>query len=406
MHTFVTVVALGLLGAYVVIAIVSLRAVLALGDGWRSILRGAGAMGPSRLLRHTFRALIVVVTGLVVLPIGVSSYARHLDYQASPACSQQPSGDCRDFRQLQVSGVEHQHAKSGDETVLDFGGGSGSAYFYSDDVPLSAVHAGDTVSAEVWRGEVTGVVIDGTKHQSFASQSDAWIGIVAGAGLFLIGLLWLAIDIGVASIDPDLETHHDTFVTPFKRRRALYVLLPLFGAELACLGIGYVAILAGSVPVASGLAGIYFVGGFLTVPVLIVVFAAWFVRAYLNMGALGLRIRHSAAFVAAALLIPPLSLYMPYRLVTEVVAKTQAPVGRVSVIAWWLTGVGFVALTIVGAIYSSPDPYDTSVPALVSDFALAASTLVGIVAAVMSWRLIRAVDAAELALARAQGLSA
>ncbi len=97
---------------------------------------------------------------------------------------------------------------------------------------------------------------------------------------------------------------------------------------------------------------------------------------------------------------------MPYRLTEEVVAKTQAAVGPATVAAWWLGGIGFIALTIGGAIYSSPDPHDTSLPALLSDASLAASAAVGIVAAVLSVRLIRAVDAAELALARAKGLSA
>jgi hypothetical protein len=142
-----------------------------------------------------------------------------------------------------------------------------------------------------------------------------------------------------------------------------------------------------------------------TVPGLIVVFVAWFVRDYLNMGALGLRVRHSAWFVAAALLVPPLSLYMPNRLVGEVVAKTQAQVGQATVTAWWLSGIGWVALTIGGATYSSPNPYDTSGPALLSDASLAASAAVGVLAAVLSFRLIRAIDSAELGLARDKGLS-
>jgi uncharacterized protein DUF4328 len=406
LHYVTAVLAVGLLGAYLVAAVLGLRAVLGLGAGWRSIVQTAIGMGPGRLLRHTYRALILLVAGLVVLSIGVSSYARHLDYQASPACTQQPSADCRDFRLLQVSKVELQYSKSGDNTVLDFAGGYGSATFYSEDVSPTSVRAGDVVNAEVWHADVTAIVIDGTKHQSFASQSDAWIGIVAGAAILLLGLMWLAIDLAFQSIDPDTETSNDTFVTPFKRRRALYVLLPLLGALLACLGLGYVAILAGSVPTASVLAAIYFIGGFIAVPLVVVVFVAWFVRAYLNMGALGLRIRHSAWFVGAALLVPPLSLYMPSRLMGEVVAKTQAGVGTSAVTAWWLSGLGFVALTAIGAGTSSPDPYDTSARALTSDVSLAASVIAGIVAAVLSLRLIRAVDASELALARDKGLSA
>ena len=406
MHIFLTVVVLGFFLAYVLVAAVSLWSVMRLGRGWRATFGGALAMRPWRLLRHAWRALLFLAFGVIVLPIAISGYHSYFDYLASPACGEVRTSDCRDLRELQVSNVEKQYSKSGDETVISFGGGYGTATFYSDDVAPSSVESGGTITAEVWRGQVTAVVIDGTKHLSFASESEAWIGIVVGAGLLLIGLLWLAIDISVPSMDPDLEEIHNTFIAPSNRRRALYILLILYAAFMACLGLAYVAILARSVPTASVLAAIYFIGGFISVPLVLVVFVAWFVRAYLNMGALGLRIRHSAWFVGAALLVPPLSLYMPSRLMGEVVAKTQAGVGMLAVTAWWLSGLGFVALTIIGASTSSADAYDTSPRALTSDVSLAASVIAGIVAAVLSLRLIHAVDASELDLARAKALSA
>lgn len=404
MHNLRLLIALASLAVYLGLAVQGIRAVLrGEGGAWRSRLRATFALGPGEILRHTYRGLILGVIGLLVVLASLVANGRYLEYTAAPTCGPTNSIDCRDLRPLQVSGVHVEHARSGDETVIDFGGGIGQAYFYVDDVSPASLTVGGTLTAEIWRGQVTAVVIDGTRHVSFASQSDAWIGMVAGAAVFFLGLMWLGIDLAVASMDPDLEKIHDWFAEPSKRRRALYVLLPLFGAALVSLGFAYVALLAGAVPTANTLANVYLAGGVLVLPVLVVVFIVWFVRAYLNVGALGLRIRHSEWFVAAALLLPPLSLYMPYRLARDVVTKTQAPVTPAMLRTWWLCAVGWLALTIVGLTIGSPDPTDTRPIALLSDALLAASVVVGLIAVVLSVRLIRAVDTTELILARQLG---
>src|SRR4029077_16725668 len=103
----------------------------------------------------------------------------------------------------------------------------------------------------------------------------------------------------------------------------LYVVLVIFGIALGLFGLS-LAWFGVNVAAANNLALVAVVIGILTLPVLILLFVAWFVRAYLNVGAIGFRFRHSGGFVAAALLVPPLSLYMPYRLAEEISTKTQA----------------------------------------------------------------------------------
>src|SRR4029077_9312470 len=95
----------------------------------------------------------------------------------------------------------------------------------------------EPITAEVWRGSVTAVVVVGTKHLSFASQQDAWIGIVAGAAMVLVGLSWLVVDLAVASMDPRVGRSHPRFASPVRRRLALYVVLVIFGIALGLFGL-------------------------------------------------------------------------------------------------------------------------------------------------------------------------
>ena len=93
------------------------------------------------------------VAGLAILPVALMSYDSYLAYRAAPACGVSRPADCRELRQLQVTHVEIQSSRSGDNTVVDFSGGY-SATFSADDVPPALVSAGSSVTAEVWRGPV------------------------------------------------------------------------------------------------------------------------------------------------------------------------------------------------------------------------------------------------------------
>jgi hypothetical protein len=395
-HNFVVAIPFALVAVYIVISFRAVGHILERGEDWRSRLRSIVALGPGGLLKHGGRALLLIIVGLVILPLGISGYGSYLDYRAAPACDAAHAVDCRELRQLLVSGVHVQSAKSGQETVVEFGGGNGSATFYSDDVSPSALEVGGPVTAEVWRGTVTALVIDGRRHQSFGSQADAWIGIVVGAAMLVLGFSWLLVDLTVASMDPDIDRSHDRFTAPTKRRLTLYVLLTLFGVSLTTLAVAFIAHVLGNEAAANVLGAIYFIGAIVMLLVLVPVFVAWFVRVYLNVGGVGLRIRHSAWFVAAALLVPPLSLYMPYRLVQEVVAKTHAPVTPALLKNWWASALAFLALTILGVATSTTET--TTPQALVQEAALGLSIVAGLAAAFFTIRLIHAVDATELAL--------
>ena len=168
------------------------------------------------------------------------------------------------------------------------------------------------------------------------------------------------------------------------------------GVLLGVFALAYIALVLGNMDTANGLAGIYFVGGLLTLPVLILVFVSWFVRAYLNVGTVGYRIRHSMWFVWAAMLVPPLSLYMPYRLMQEVVAKTSAPVTAAMLQSWWASTLAWLLLTILGMATSTSET--TTPQALVSEGAYGLSILAGLMAVILTIRLIRVVDSTELVL--------
>src|SRR5258708_12523886 len=133
-------------------------------------------MGPGGLVSRWRRSLPAIVAGLAILPVALISYDSYLAYRAAPACGVSRPADCRELRELQVTHVEIQSSKSGDNTVVDFSGGY-SAPFSADDVPPGLVLAGSSVTAEGWRGYLTAVVIEGNKHENHRSPSPALLGI-------------------------------------------------------------------------------------------------------------------------------------------------------------------------------------------------------------------------------------
>ena len=157
--------------------------------------------------------------------MAINSNGQHLAYQASRPCGAVASADCRATEELVVTHVSVTSARSGDNTVVSFAGDYGSAMFRSDDVPAAWIVVGATVTAEVWRDDVTAITINGKKHESFATQSDAWIGIAAGLLVALFGVTWLIIDVADESFAAASGLVSETFVSPVLRRRAFNVLL-------------------------------------------------------------------------------------------------------------------------------------------------------------------------------------
>lgn len=388
-----------IIAAYLVVSIRMLP-VLFTGDVRPIVrLRTIVSLGPGEFLRRTWRALLTTVIGVFALSVGISGYSTYAAYQAAPPCGSNQAWDCRSLQDLVVARVERQSSRSGAETVVYFTSLYGPATFWSDDVSPEAITAGNGVNAEVWRGRVTALTINGARHQSFAVQSDAWGLIVFGLGLLLLGITWLVIDLALESMEPQVETLGNIFVAPVKRRRVLQVLLPLFGLSLIVFGFAYVAIALGAFGAANTLAAIYLIGAVLILPVMIPVFVAWFTRAYINVRALRLGTKHSAWFVAAALVVPPLSLYMPYRLAREMVENTGAELPPRVLANWWACAIGWLGLTIVGLSFGSSDPRDSSLPNQVSNAMLFGSALVGLYGVWLTIRLIETIDGRESAIA-------
>ena len=386
---------------YLALAVRMVPAVLGGGD-FRERIRVVWGFGPAELLRQTYRSALLIVIGVVVAVVAMNAYAEPLAYQASPSCGYVAKPDCRTTRELVVTNVSIQSAKSGDETVVSFAGDQGSATFRSDDVPPSSVSAGSRVAAEIWHGDVTAITINGTKHESFATQSDAWIGVAAGVLLALLGTTWLIIDLADESFAAAAGLVTEVFVSPVFRRRSLYVLLAAFGGLLAVLGLAYVAIGMNADSAANTLAAIYLFGGLLVLPVTVIVFISWLARAYSNLSALGLSRRHSGWFVIAAMLVPPLSFFMPHRLLDEMVRRTGAPISAGVLMNWWICALAWPALTAVGISIGSPNPSDPSLSNQLSNGMMIGSVLVGAFGAWLTARVISAIDRAESALAHRQ----
>lgn len=396
MGTLVVVGALLLFAGYVAVSIRVIPLVFGGTVDLREQLRAIASLGPGEVLGQTYRAALILLVGVVVLVVGISSYSHYRAYEAAPVCGSAQRPDCRALVQLQVSGVETQSTKSGRDTVVHFAKDYGPATFPATDLPPEAISPGETVTAEVWGGDVTALKIGGSTHLSFATQSGSWAPIVIGGGMVLLGLTWVLIDIALESIGAAALAARDVFVSPVRRRRALYVLLPLFGALLVFFGLAYASIWLGSTATANTLAAIYLIGSIFVLPAIVIVFVAWALRVYMNVRALGMESQHSGWFVLAALLLPPLSLYMPYRLMREVVDRIKAPISAGMLKNWWACVVGWIGLTAAGLTFGSPDPTDSSLGNQFSDGLLIGSVVVGLFGVFFTIRLVRAIDSAEL----------
>src|SRR5258708_23540520 len=108
-------------------------------------------MGPGGLVSRWRRSLPAIVAGLAILPVALISYDSYLAYRAAPACGVSRPADCRELRELQVTHVEIQSSKSGDNTVVDFSGGY-SPPFSPGHVPPALVAAGRALAAAPGRG--------------------------------------------------------------------------------------------------------------------------------------------------------------------------------------------------------------------------------------------------------------
>jgi hypothetical protein len=119
----------------------------------------------------------------------------------------------------------------------------------------------------------------------------------------------------------------------------------------------------------------------------------------MNVRGLGMASKHSGWFVTAALLVPPLSLYMPYRLVQEVTETTNAPISTRFLKNWWACAIGWLVLIVAGITLGSSDPKDMSISNQLGVLMVFGSIPVGLFGTWLTVQLVRTVDATESAIA-------
>ena len=356
--------------------------------------RAIFSRGVFRIVRTGWYALLMICVGVLILPLGINGYQEFVSYSASPRCVAAPSYDCRQLRPAVVAGVANQTTRSGPETTVDFAGAVGSATFYADAVGPSAVAKGTTVTVEVWHGKVTAIVLDDVDHHSFATQSDAWILIPLAIGMFLLGVVSLALTAATTESSTKMAKS-ELFVAPTGRRYTLYVLVGLFAGLSAILAAGGIFEAAGMKPVSGTLYGIAFFGLLLDLAV-IPVFIAWFWRAYRNLDALGRKPMHSWTFVLAALVVPPLNLFLPYQLMGELVSKSRAPIARSWIGAWWAAGVAWLVIFIAGGSTGSAGTPNAQI---LSDVGIVVCLVPALVVSFLTVVIVREVDHAQRMLA-------
>jgi len=81
------------------------------------------------------------------------------------------------------------------------GNGSYEATFDDDDLPAGVVHAGQTVTVELWHRKVTGMTVDGTAYRSLYIQKAPWSLIPLGLVLVALGALMMATGVAGTSVD-------------------------------------------------------------------------------------------------------------------------------------------------------------------------------------------------------------
>ena len=139
--------------------------------------------------------VLLLVVGVLVTVAGSVSIVTAFAYRsASPCPSASParSADCLTTVSVRVAGVSYEWTKGGGNRIVSFDPHSGLPTTYFDAHILGGVdvQAGDEVQAQLWRGKVTMISLNGRSYDSYNTQADSWIGLIAGLGLMLMAV-WM-----------------------------------------------------------------------------------------------------------------------------------------------------------------------------------------------------------------------
>lgn len=139
-------------------------------------------------------SLLFLAVAVLVLPFSWADFNLHQSYESAPACGDTPDPSCRAQAQVTVSDIYKSSSSSGYDTHVTFSE-HGSATFFGKDVPASSLGDGQQVTVELWHGQVAAMVIDGVKHESYAVQPNAWIGVA-------ISLVFVAVGLALVIVPP------------------------------------------------------------------------------------------------------------------------------------------------------------------------------------------------------------
>ena len=131
--------------------------------------------------------LVFLAVPVFVLPFAWADFTLHQAYDNSPACGETPAWSCRALAQVNVTDVYQSTSGSGYDTDVTFSE-HGAAAFFGSDVHPAALSIGEQVTVELWHDQVSALFIDGVKHESYAVQPNAWIGVAITVGFGLIGV--------------------------------------------------------------------------------------------------------------------------------------------------------------------------------------------------------------------------
>lgn len=162
----------------------------------------------STALKLIWPTFIYMGIGLAILLAAlIIGQAQNKAYVSAKECGSAGADSSNCYRWLDdvtVSSVEDEPAgkNHSEKTTVTFNRSSGlpAATFEADVLPISAIHANQAVTVEVWQGQVTTIEIGNDDYSSLATRSDWPVGVIAGGLVFLYGLLialW-----GLSRFDP------------------------------------------------------------------------------------------------------------------------------------------------------------------------------------------------------------
>jgi len=148
--------------------------------------------------RRNWLSLVFLFFGLVLFVGGAQSTWNAHRYNRAPVCGKVVTPDCRESAALKVADVRSGSGYSAQKTtrvvtlVPDDPAGSlfpQVGYFDANRVTPAVVSPGQSVTAELWHGQVVAMTVGRRRYQSYAVEHGTWWLIPLGLVLTVLGAL-------------------------------------------------------------------------------------------------------------------------------------------------------------------------------------------------------------------------